>query len=60
MVDPVRGPGGIYPENLRVCFENNGDADFLNINFPTGMGSLADQDASVVECTHPPLPAVAL
>jgi parallel beta-helix repeat protein len=62
VVDPARAPGGVYPDALKVCFQNNGDADFLNINFPVGasMLPLADNDAAVVDCAHPPLPPVDL
>jgi parallel beta-helix repeat protein len=62
VVDPDRSTGGVYPAPLKVCFQNNGDVDFLNINFPIGssMLPLADTDASVVDCAHAPLPPVNL
>lgn len=62
VVDPARSTAGVYPDDLKICFKNNGDADFLNINFPPGPGDppIADADATVVDCTHPPLPPVQL
>lgn len=61
VVDPARAPGGVYPDDLKICFKNNGDADFVNLNFPVdSLAPMADTDASVVDCTHPPLPPVAL
>jgi parallel beta-helix repeat protein len=60
VVDPARSTGGVYPDELKVCFQNNGDADFLNIAFPVGDATLANTDASVTACSHPPLPAVVL
>jgi parallel beta-helix repeat protein len=62
VVDPARSTGGVYPDPLKICFKNNGDADFVNLNFPVSPTELpiADTDASAVDCTHPPLPAVNL
>ena len=62
VVDPARSTGGVYPDDLKICFKNNGDADFVNLNFPVEPTALplADTDASVVDCTHPPLPPVTL
>lgn len=60
VVDPARSTAGVYPPALKICFENNGDADFLNLNFPLDGAPIADTDGSVVDCTHPPLPPVNL
>jgi parallel beta-helix repeat protein len=62
VVDPARSTGGVYPDDLKICFKNNGDADFVNLNFPVDPSELplADTDAAVVDCTHPPLPPVTL
>jgi len=62
VVDPGRSTGGVYPDDLKICFQNNGDADFLNLHYPISPSSppIADTDATVVDCTHPPLPPVAL
>jgi parallel beta-helix repeat protein len=62
VVDLDRAPGGVYPDELKVCFQNNGDVEFLNLNFPVDAAfpPIADTDGSVVDCSHPPLPAVQL
>ena len=62
VVDPARAVGGVYPPDLKICFQNNGDADFLNLNFPVEPAELplADNDATVVDCAHEPLPPVNL
>jgi parallel beta-helix repeat protein len=62
VVDPARAPGGVYPADLKICFQNNGDVEFLNMNFPVSSSELplADNDASVVDCAHAPLPPVNL
>jgi parallel beta-helix repeat protein len=62
VVDPARSTGGVYPDDLKICFKNNGDADFVNLHFPVEPTELplADTDASAVDCTHPPLPPVTL
>jgi parallel beta-helix repeat protein len=60
VVDPARSTAGVYPADLKICFQNNGDADFLNLNFPPGMAPIADEDWTVADCSHPPLPPVNL
>ena len=61
VVDPARATtGGAYPPELKICFKNNGDADFLNIQFPILEGDPADTDATVADCTLPPEPGVTL
>jgi parallel beta-helix repeat protein len=60
VVDPARSTGGVYPDDLKVCFRENGDGGFVNMQFPPGVAPITDTDASVVDCTHPPLPPVQL
>jgi hypothetical protein len=40
--------------------KGNGDADFVNLAWPSGQGATPSRDATPHDCTHPPLPAVSL
>jgi parallel beta-helix repeat protein len=61
-LDPARvDPGtGDYADADKICLQDNGDADFLDIAWPLGDATLANLDASPHDCAHPPLPAVVL
>lgn len=60
MMDATRVVGGDYPAADKLCFRANGDADFLNLQFPPGAPPLASQSLTANDCTHTPLPAVTL
>jgi len=65
-VDPDKVPGGLDPtivpptlqvaDELRICIRDNGDADFGSLQAIT----TPSVDASPHDCSHPPLPTVAL
>jgi hypothetical protein len=59
--DPTKvdGMGQLMPQ-FKLCFGNNGDADFANLNLPQDQGALPNRDATPHACTHAPLPAVVL
>jgi hypothetical protein len=59
--DPAKldGTGALMPQ-YKICIQNNGDADFVNLQFPLGEGTLPTRDATPHDCSHPPLPAVTL
>lgn len=61
LADPAKvdGAGGLMPQ-FKLCLADNGDADFVNLRFPTDMDPKPDRDASPHACTHPALPAVVL
>ncbi len=61
VADPMRVDGmGHLTEAFKICLQNNGDADFVNLNFPTGELPVPSRDATPHACSHPPLPAVVL
>lgn len=59
--DPAKldGGGALLPQ-YRICFQRNGDADFVNLAWPLGEGTPPSRDAAPHDCSHPPLPAVVL
>jgi len=42
----------------RICFQNNGDADWANLAYPNGDSTLPSRDTTAYDCSHPALPAV--
>lgn len=44
----------------KLCIEGNGDADFVNLAWPSGEGAAPSRDAAPHDCTHPALPAVSV
>lgn len=57
-MDPKKlGPDGTLPENLRLCIQNNGDADFANIDGPGNFKNIR-RDLAPHNCSHPSLAAV--
>ncbi len=59
--DPAKldGGGQLMPQ-YKLCIKNNGDADFVNLAWPSGSGAVPSRDAAPHDCTHAPLPAVSL
>ena len=57
VLDPAREP---YPASDKICIQNNGDANFLNLGWPLGEGALPSEDMSPHACSLPPLPEVVL
>jgi parallel beta-helix repeat protein len=51
-------PKRFAPEH-NLCFQENGDADFANLDAPNGFAEVST-DMSPHDCAHPPLPAVTL
>jgi parallel beta-helix repeat protein len=60
VLDPDRLVEGEYPAADKLCIQNNGDADFINLAWPLNEEPLPSEDLSPHACTHPPLPAVVL
>jgi parallel beta-helix repeat protein len=58
--DGVLDPARTYGPEDRICIQNNGDADFINLAWPLNEGTLPDQDMAPHDCTLAPLPAVTL
>jgi parallel beta-helix repeat protein len=55
----VGGDGQLLAQ-YKICLPGNGDADFVNLNFPAGSDPLPDRSAAPHACSHPALPAVVL
>jgi len=45
---------------LNICIRNNGDADFVNLRWPTTSEPVASFELSEHDCAHDPLPEVVL
>jgi parallel beta-helix repeat protein len=54
-VDPNKTP----TQESRICFKNNGDADFMNFQYGAD-DPMKITDMSTVDCQHAPLPGVTL
>ena len=63
VVDPAKAATG-DPNHLmdqyNICFMNNGDADWVDLAYPTGDATKPSTDPAPFQCTHPPLPAVSI
>jgi parallel beta-helix repeat protein len=60
VLDPARVQAGDYAADDKLCFQRNGDADFINLAWPLGDATLPSRDASPHDCAHAPLPEVVL
>jgi parallel beta-helix repeat protein len=61
LADPAKlDGGGQLLAQYKICLAGNGDADFVNLNFPAGTEPLPDRNAAPHACSHPALPAVVL
>ncbi len=61
VLDPARiGTGTDYAEADKICIHDNGDADFLNMHYPTGDAVLPTPDLAPHACMHPAMPTVVL
>ncbi len=47
-------------DELQICIQDNGDADFANMHWPNLEDPIASTDASVHDCTREPLPEVVI
>jgi parallel beta-helix repeat protein len=56
VLDPARVP---YSADDKLCFQKNGDADFIDLAWPLGDATKPSEDASPHDCAHAPLPEVA-
>lgn len=61
VMDPARVDGtGQYAAADRMCITGNGDADFINLEWPLADATKPSTDLSAMSCTLPALPAVVL
>jgi parallel beta-helix repeat protein len=58
-IDPAKAEGSGFKPEFNLCFQNNGDADFGNLD-AANMHANVSFDASPHDCTHPKLPAVSI
>jgi len=58
--DGVLDPNRTYTDADRICIQNNGDADFINLAWPLNMGDLPSLDMTSHDCTLAALPEVVL
>jgi parallel beta-helix repeat protein len=58
--DPRRMVGDEYGPADRLCFRNNGDANFININVPPNDARLPATELAPFACTHAALAPVVL
>ena len=56
----ARQPYGDYADADKLCIQNNGDADFINLAWPLGDATKPSTDMTPHDCAHPPLPEVVL
>lgn len=61
LADPAKvEQDGQLEAPYKICLSGNGDADFVNLHFPTDMKPVPDRNAAPHACSHPALPAVVL
>ncbi|MEZ4358880.1 MAG: parallel beta-helix domain-containing protein [Kofleriaceae bacterium] len=60
VVDPSRLVGGEYAAQDKLCFQRNGDGDFISLNVPPGDAQLPVTDLAPLDCAHNALPPVTL
>jgi parallel beta-helix repeat protein len=58
--DGVLDPARIPSLGDRICFQRNGDADFINLAWPLNDAIKPARAMAPHDCSHPPLPAVDL
>lgn len=58
-VDPDLAVGGQLPADYKTCIQNNGDADYANLDVPNDYASVVT-DLAAHDCSHPALPEVVL
>lgn len=58
--DGVLDPARTYGPGDRICIQNNGDANFINLAWPLSAGTLPSEDMAPHDCALAPLPAVVL
>ncbi|MBK8396512.1 MAG: right-handed parallel beta-helix repeat-containing protein [Leptospiraceae bacterium] len=59
IVDKKKAANGYLPDNLRICLENNGEADFANIDAENTFQNI-DRDIKKYICSHPKLNVVSI
>jgi hypothetical protein len=61
VLDPARvqQATGDYADDDKLCIGNNGDADFINLEWPLADATKPSTDLTPHACTHTPLPEVA-
>ena len=57
--DPAGTTAPVPPMSLRNCFQDNGEATFLNLDLEM-FGARKSLDVSAYDCEHPGLPAIEL
>ena len=57
-LDPARVVGGVYPSDLEICAQGNGDADFIDLAWPLFDTAKPTTAFARHDCSHPPLPGV--
>jgi parallel beta-helix repeat protein len=58
--DGVLDPDRTYGPEDKICIQNNGDADFINLAWPLAEGDKPSLDMTPHGCSLAPLPAVTL
>jgi hypothetical protein len=59
VLDPARVTNGEYSADDKLCIQGNGDADFINLQWPLGDATKPTTDLTPHACTHAALPEVA-
>ena len=59
IIDSKKAVNGNMPDNLRICLENNGEADFANIDAEHTFKNI-DRDIKKYTCSHPRLAVVSI
>jgi parallel beta-helix repeat protein len=61
VLDPARvqQATGDYADDDKLCIGSNGDADFINLEWPLADATTPSTDLAPHACTHAPLPEVA-
>jgi parallel beta-helix repeat protein len=49
IIDSKKAVNGILPENLKICIQNNGDADFINLDAANNLAN-TDRDINKHSC----------
>ncbi len=62
VLDPARvqAATGDYADDDKLCFQNNGSADFINLEWPLGDATKPNTDMTPHNCSHAALPAAVL
>lgn len=59
IIDSKKAVNGNMPDNLRICLENNGEADFANIDAEHTFKNI-DRDIKKYTCSHPRLAVISI